>query len=988
MSPPHRVAQHVVHVGVVYTRRATAAFQASLAVAALIAIVLVQSPVAHAQPLPWMNTALAPEARAALLVGAMSLAQKQQQLVGNAPEIVPELPQCMGARHVRGIAALGIPTLRITNGPVGIGQNDCVDPSVSGFGAFPHPSSAKATALPSATSVAASFNPAVAGIFGDVIATEANNLALHVFEAPGVNLARLPILGRNFEYFGEDPYLTGRMAVAEIKAVQSKGIIAMAKHFAANDQETNRTNALQTTVDRRVLRELYLLPFEMSVKDGDVAAVMCAYNFLNGFQACENKELLTDILRNQWGYKGYVQSDFFAVRSTAPAMLAGLDHYMPVPAPIPAPPAPWTPAELDAALTAGRLQVSDLDRALLRRYTQMFRLGIFERQPLRQTPIDFAAGGAKARAIGVQGGVLLQNDTGALPFDATVLRSVVVIGKATQVYAQQAVAGGVLVGQPMGAGGGSSDVVPNYTVSPVDGVKNALRAQGNTSAIVTLVTVKDDNSDLAAAQAAAAAADAVIIMAGTIAEEGADRASFTDSTGLTLTALGDGLDWYVARPNATSTATANSPANSNTVAMIRGILGTTSTIGRSPMAAKTALVLKDNAGVAIDPALLGATGPAILEAWFPGQEDGNIVADLLFGAVNPSGRLPVTFPKIGHGFLDWAKTDPSVFPGVRNAAGQPEVTYKEGLNIGYRWYDAKGIAPAFPFGHGLSYTTFGYSNLYVTPGGAGNHPVTVSLTLRNTGDRAGADVPQIYASFESSYGEPPKRLVGFDKLTLGVGEQRQVAITIDPNATNHPLSFWHSASQSWRLMRGNVTLHLGRSAGDIVDSVKIKLGIPEQETPVFEFYNTISDRFFYTADAAEAAQVDGGGSGPGWLRTGESFKSGGTQPVCRLYGSVSPGPNSHLYTVSDSECKSLQQIAANTPPTLRRWNFESIDFYSTPPDSNGRCPAGTEPVYRAYNNGFAREVDSNHRLSTNFASIEVLVDRGWINEGVQMCSPQ
>ncbi|TMH55802.1 MAG: glycoside hydrolase family 3 protein, partial [Betaproteobacteria bacterium] len=155
----------------------------------------------------------------------------------------------------------------------------------------------------------------------NVIGTEANNLALHVFEAPGVNMARIPILGRNFEYFGEDPYLTGTMAVAEIKAVQAKGVIAMAKHFAANEQETNR-QTIQETVDRRVLHEIYLLPFEMAVKDGNTAAVMCSYNFVNGFQACENKELLTDVLRNQWGFKGYVQSDFFAVRSTAASMLA------------------------------------------------------------------------------------------------------------------------------------------------------------------------------------------------------------------------------------------------------------------------------------------------------------------------------------------------------------------------------------------------------------------------------------------------------------------------------------------------------------------------------------------------------------------------------------------------------------------------------------------------------------------------------------------
>src|SRR6266705_541321 len=250
--------------------------------------VMLHSPVTEALPLPWMNTALAPEQRAALLVGAMTLAQKEEQLVGSLPGILPELPQCKGGRHVTGIPSLGIPTLRITNGPVGIGQNDCVSATIPpvlvmiggdlvDVSVYSDASSAKATALPSAIALAASFDPAVANEFGNVIGTEANNLALHVFEAPGVNMARIPVLERNFEYFDEDPFLTATTAVAEIKAVQAKGIIAMAKHFAANEQETNRMT-IQETVDRRVLREIYLLPFEMSVKDGDTASVMCSYN--------------------------------------------------------------------------------------------------------------------------------------------------------------------------------------------------------------------------------------------------------------------------------------------------------------------------------------------------------------------------------------------------------------------------------------------------------------------------------------------------------------------------------------------------------------------------------------------------------------------------------------------------------------------------------------------------------------------------------------
>lgn len=783
--------------------------------AALATGVMLHAPATEAQSLPWMNTALAPEARAALLIGAMTLAQKEEQLVGSLPGILPELPQCKGGRHVTGIPSLGIPTLRITNGPVGIGQNDCISAAIPPIlvmiggdlvdvSVYTDASSAKATALPSAMALAASFDPAVASEFGNVIGTEANNLALHVFEAPGVNMARIPVLGRNFEYFGEDPFLTGTMAVAETKAVQAKGVIAMAKHFAANEQETNRMT-IQESIDRRVLREIYLLPFEMAVKNGDTASVMCSYNSVNGFQACENKELLTDVLRTEWGFKGYVQSDFFAVRSTAASMLAGLDHLMPIPS-------VWSPTLLNAALAAGQLKESDFDKALVRRYTQMFRMGIFERQPLAQTPIDFAAGGAKARAIGVQSGVLLQNDNQVLPFDAKALRNIIVIGKATQVYAQQAVAGGVVVGKPMGAGGGSSDVVPNYSVSPVDGLKSVLNALGNTTATVTLITVKDDNSDLAAAKAAAAAADAVIVMAGTIAEEGADRASFADSTGLSMTAVGDGLDWYVARPNALSTATSNTASNSNTVAMITGIVGATSTTGK-PMAAKTALVLKDNAGVAMDPALLGAAGPAILEVWFPGQEDGHIVADLLFGVTNPSGKLPVTFPKVGQGFMDWVKTDPSVYPGVKNPAGQPAVEYKEGLNIGYRWYDANSVMPAFSFGHGLSYTTFTISKLEVTPKKTdGTKPIKVQFFVENTGTRYGAEVPQVYLGLPTSLGEPPKRLVAFEKVWLNPGEKTKVQISIDPSATNHPFGYWDSGAQKWAIADGDYHVFVGNSS--------------------------------------------------------------------------------------------------------------------------------------------------------------------------------
>jgi beta-glucosidase len=818
--------------------------QLRVAAAAMIASVLSAPAVlangnksAAPQVNPWMASDIVMEQRSAQSPDAKeAVANRRARLLIGA---MPELPQCYGARHVSGIAALNIPTFRISNGPVGVGQNDCVSPSVldksaSGiFGAsmaaaYTHHTSAKATALPSALGVAASFDPEMARVFGDVIATEMNNLALHVFEAPGINLARLPILGRNFEYFGEDPYLSGVMATAETRAVQDQGIIAMLKHFAANEQETNRMAGLDSAVDRQVLREIYLLPFEMAIKDGDAASVMCAYNYVHGVSACENKELLTDILRRDWGFTGYVQTDFFAMKSTVAPLKAGMDHEMPQPI-------QWAPAKLEAALAAGEIDVADIDTALVRRYTQAFKAGIFDR-PLVQTPIDFAAGGQKAREVGVRSAVLLQNND-VLPF-RTDVRSVVIIGKASQVYAQQAVAGGAIPGEPFGSGGGSSDVVPHYSVTPVEGIRNALKASDNAAAEVKLILVDDANetatidgaaTTFAQALAEAGRAEAVVLMAGTISEEGADRATFVSTDGRTLAespAAGSSLDWYAPRSNVIATAGKdNTVKNSRTLAMIEKILAAPSATGER-MADKTALVLKDNAGVAIDPILVGPQAPALLEVWFPGQEDGNIVADVLFGRVNPSGKLPVSFPYVGKGFLD--HVTPAQFPGVVPEGSKLQtVSYSEGLAMGYRWYDAnvsgecalvRGRNPcvAFPFGHGLSYTTFrmGAPKLAYD---SKEDAYRATTTVTNNGNRPGAEVIQAYVSLPPSANavgvpQPPKRLVGFQRVELAPGESKAVTIKVDPAASNHPLSVWNEREGKWVRPAGEYTLWIGNSS--------------------------------------------------------------------------------------------------------------------------------------------------------------------------------
>lgn len=347
-------------------------------------------------------------------------------------------------------------------------------------------------------------------------------------------------------------------------------------------------------------------------------------------------------------------------------------------------------------------------------------------------------------------------------------------------------------------------------MTPVQGIKDTLANLGNTGVQVHLALVDDNNSTatidgatatIADVKTAATGADAVIFMAGSMSEEGADQATFTDSTGLTLdtSKFLNTLDWYA--PKSNSLTTSSSAKNSNTLALLQTIVAANS---------NTVLVLKDSAAEALDPSILtGGTSAAsaILETWFPGEEDGHIVADLLWGVANPSGKLPVTFPQVGQGFMD--SITPYQYPGV-SINGSATVTYSEALDVGYRWYDAMGKAPAFPFGFGLSYTTFTMTNPTVSTGANGTY--TVSAVVKNTGSVAGAEVPQAYIALPSSAGEPPKRLVGFQKVSLNAGGSQTVSITIDPAAPNHPLSTWNKDSQQWTTPTGSYSVYVGNSS--------------------------------------------------------------------------------------------------------------------------------------------------------------------------------
>lgn len=711
---------------------------------------LLLSPVSAAPLLPWMNTAITPAQRADLLVSALSFSQKVQQLHG-ARSPIPELPACgSSGRHVPGIPAMQIPTFRITNGPVGLGGGDCSpqDP---------------ATALPVAIGLAAGFDPKLARTYGDLMSREARMLGLHELEAPGIDLARIGQGGRNFEYFGEDPILAGVMAANEVRAVQANGIIGMAKHFVLNDQEQDR-NTVSVIVDDRSLHQLYLLPFEMAVKDGDVGAVMCSYNKIGGTYSCENPYTLNTVLRDQWGFNGYVQSDFGAVHSAAPGMNAGMDFEMPS--------GTWyTEANINAALLNGTLTMTTVDRALKRRYEQMFKFGIFDR-PVTRTPIDAdtaKANGAVARSISEQTAVLLKNKGNLLPLSKSA-RSIVIIGQAT--YASAAVAGG----------GGSSRVLPTYTVTPLAGIQNVLQQIGSSTPVKVVVAATDGSTNAAAA-AEAAAADVVIVMAGVVTTEGRDRPSLS---------LPDNQDALI------SAVAAANP--------------------------RTVVVLKDG-----DPVLMPWIDqvPAVLEAWNPGQEDGNVVARLLFGLANPSGKLPVTYPKLA---TDTPANTAQRYPGtVEN--GIPTVHYSEGLAMGYRWYDSQKIAPLFPFGFGLSYTSFNISDIEVTPKVYGwTHPVKVRFSVKNTGKVSGAEVAQVYVGMPQGLGEPPKRLVAFKKVFLAPGEKRHVEISIDPQGNSHPFSYWDSKAQKWTTAAGKYKVYVGNSSNNIVEKGEISIGATWQQS--------------------------------------------------------------------------------------------------------------------------------------------------------------
>jgi beta-glucosidase len=602
----------------------------------------------------------------------------------------------------------------------------------------------------------------------------------------GLNLAREPRNGRTFEYLGEDPVLAGELMVARTEGTQAQRVIATLKHFAGNQQEINRF-ASNSVIDERTLRELYLLGFEMATLRARPGSVMCAYNLLNNEKSCENRTLLTHTLKGEWGFKGQVQSDWFAgVTDTAAAANAGLDEEQPgSPADCTTEP-PGVPCfsyfggKLKQAVqTDGTVTQARLDDMVLRKLRTLFRLGIMDNPP-PQTPGTLNPADADAIALeSAERGMVLLKNAGAgvanvpvLPLKAANLSSIVLIGG----HADKAVMGGGGSGQAPFRDDNSSPAVTCLTpgaINPVLGGFSLCAPWQRSAPLVALkallpgVTITYvDGGDTAAAKAAAAAADAAIVFGTQYTMEGLDLPSL---------ALPD---------NAADPA--NQAYDQN--ALITAV---------ASVAKRTVVVLENGSAVKM-PWLDQVHG--VLAAWYPGVRGGEAIANVLTGKVNPSGKLPLTFPK--------SEDD---LPQKSISATDLNVIYAEGLKMGYRWFDAKGIEPLFSFGHGLSYTRFSYSGLSAKR--EDNGDVTVSFTLKNTGDVAGAEVAQVYASLPAAAGAPPQRLVAFQRVELAPGASSTVSLKV-------PASRWAIWDKGWKIIAGTAGIKVGGSsrASDAVNS--------------------------------------------------------------------------------------------------------------------------------------------------------------------------
>jgi beta-glucosidase len=689
------------------------------------------------------------EQRAADAVSKMTLDEKLGLVMGyfatDWPKYHPVAAVRYGsAGYVPGIPRLGITPQWETDAGVGV--------ATQGGAAVKR----ERTALPSGIATASTWNPELAFRGGQMIGSEARASGFNVMLAGGVDLARDPRNGRNFEYGGEDPLLAGTIVGAEIAGIQSNHIISTTKHYAFNDLETGRKGH-DARIDPAAARMSDLLAFEFAIERGDPGSVMCSYNKVNGDFACENDWLLNRVLKGDFGFRGYVMSDWGAVHSTVKAANNGLDQQ----SGWPFDEQPYFGAPLKAAVLAGQVPQARIDDMARRVLWALYSTGAQDNPVTDNGAIDFAAHEEVSQADEEQAIVLLKNDGNLLPLGPTVRRIVVIGGHADK---------GVL------AGSGSSLVYPRggnavpglqptgwpgpvvyYPSSPLEALR-ALVPQASISFV--------DGSDPAAAAAAARQADMVIIF-------GTQWSSESIDVPMKLDGNQDALLEAVAAANP-----------------------------------RTAVVLETNAGVAMPWA---SRVPVILEAWYPGRAGGKAIANVLSGRVNPSGHLPVTF------YASDSQLPRPVRPGGNSEMDKFTIDYSEGAAVGYKWVDRNNLQPLFPFGHGLSYTTFAYGP--ISAAAAPNGSVRVHFTLRNTGQRRGMAVGQVYASPVGGGWQAPKRLVGFAKVDLAPGQSKAVDVDVDPRL----LATFDEAGHVWRIAPGSYTLSVGASSRDLRGNTTVTL---------------------------------------------------------------------------------------------------------------------------------------------------------------------
>ena len=706
---------------------------------------------------PWMDTSLSADARAELLVAELTLDELISLVHGPMPALLetPPADAAMGAGYIAGIARLGIPALNETDASLGVTNPRKVR---RGDGA---------TALPSGLSLASGWDADLAYRAGAMVGGEARDKGFNVLLGGGANLTREPRCGRNFEYLGEDPLLAGTLAGEAIRGAQSNHIVCTLKHFALNDQETCR-HVVDARIDEGALRESDLLAFQIAIERGDPGSVMCAYNRLNGEWCGENAWLLTDVLRGDWGWPGWVMSDWGAVHTTAKAALAGLDQESgeQLDKQI------YFGALLKAAVENGEVPFEHLATMVRRILRSLIDKGLFE-HPVERRETDYAANGEVALAAAEAGIVLLKND-GLLPLGPN-LRNVAVIGA----HADK----GVL------SGGGSSQVIP------VGGTAHEIAVEIGPSSAFSRITyhpsaplaaIRDlarnaavtfnPGTDVASAADTAREADVVIVFADQWCTEAEDLPSLS---------LPHGQDALIAAVCA---------ANPKTVVVLA--TGT--------------------------PVLMPWLGDAaaVLEAWYPGGRGGEAIGNVLFGATEPSGRLPISFPRstddLPRPLIPGMIFGPPVegatiatsYPDVQQQKGRFAVEHPEGAETGYRWYARTGKRPLFPFGFGLSYTRFAYGGLVLKGGGT----VTASFDVTNAGDRAGVDTPQLYASVTAADGQRSQRLIGWARVALAPGERKRVNVTADPRL----LAAYEVSLPGWRIAAGAVKVWVGTDAQTLV----------------------------------------------------------------------------------------------------------------------------------------------------------------------------